>query len=293
MSIALPTPEKESIIHLVRYCNFIKSREIRYLSKNIYTEDHHILPKSMGGLDDCIIPLTAKEHYIAHLILWKCYGGMMATAFWRMSHEKTSTGKYGKKLTARQVKKLKEDFSNRKKEIKGKLHPNFGKHWSEETKRKIGLKAEQNFKGERNPFYGKHHTKETKLMISNKKKGRYIGDKNPMYGKNSRDYMTEKAKIEHDKKISKANKGNNRFKNKSEEEMMTIKEKMKKAKDGIYFGSNNPHAKKVICVETNEIFFTIKEAADNKKMDYRGISQCCNHPKTYKSAKGLHWKFLD
>jgi hypothetical protein len=164
---------------------------------------------------------------------------------------------------------------------------------SEETKRKIGLKAEQNFKGEGNPFYGKHHTKESNEKNREAHLGRYDGKNNPMYGKNARDYMTKEAKRKHDKKISEANKGNSPFKKKSKEEMVIIKERMSKAKDGFYFGNNNPHAKKVICVETNEIFSTIKEAADNKKMDYRGISQCCNHPKIYKSAKGLHWKFLD
>lgn len=51
---------------------------INYRSKNLptgYTEKHHIIPKSLGGLDnlDNIVRLTAREHYIAHLLLTKMF----------------------------------------------------------------------------------------------------------------------------------------------------------------------------------------------------------------------------
>jgi phage tail tube protein FII len=40
-----------------------------------YTKRHHIIPKAIGGLDikENIAYLTAKEHYIAHLLLTKLY----------------------------------------------------------------------------------------------------------------------------------------------------------------------------------------------------------------------------
>ena len=39
-----------------------------------YTEKHHIVPRSMGGSDkkDNLVDLTAREHYIAHLLLTRC-----------------------------------------------------------------------------------------------------------------------------------------------------------------------------------------------------------------------------
>jgi hypothetical protein len=39
-----------------------------------YTEKHHIIPKCMGGSDkqNNLVILTAREHYIAHLLLTKC-----------------------------------------------------------------------------------------------------------------------------------------------------------------------------------------------------------------------------
>lgn len=40
-----------------------------------YTEQHHILPKSLGGTDNQnnIVKLTAREHFICHLLLTKMY----------------------------------------------------------------------------------------------------------------------------------------------------------------------------------------------------------------------------
>lgn len=56
-----------------------------------YTERHHIIPRCMGGTDACnnIVRLTAREHYLAHLLLCKMTDGSsqrkMAFAFSRMN----------------------------------------------------------------------------------------------------------------------------------------------------------------------------------------------------------------
>ena len=46
---------------------------------NGYVERHHILPKALGGSDDSsnLIALTAKEHFVAHMLLAKMHGGLM------------------------------------------------------------------------------------------------------------------------------------------------------------------------------------------------------------------------
>jgi hypothetical protein len=51
-----------------------------------YIEKHHIIPKSLGGSDEKenLVALTAREHFIAHLILAKIHGGPMIYAIWRM-----------------------------------------------------------------------------------------------------------------------------------------------------------------------------------------------------------------
>ena len=49
----------------------------------VYCEAHHIIPKCLGGSDDKtnIILLTAREHYIAHLLLRRIYPGTYSLAF--------------------------------------------------------------------------------------------------------------------------------------------------------------------------------------------------------------------
>ena len=40
-----------------------------------YVEKHHILPRSMGGSGETanLVVLTGREHWVAHLLLWKIY----------------------------------------------------------------------------------------------------------------------------------------------------------------------------------------------------------------------------
>ena len=74
--------------YAIRYINFIKSRPNNRSLK--YSEQHHILPKSMYPefefITDNIISLTSKEHYIAHLLLYKTFpkSYSMIRAFWGM-----------------------------------------------------------------------------------------------------------------------------------------------------------------------------------------------------------------
>jgi len=51
-----------------------------------YKERHHITPKSMGGSNDQsnLVNLTAREHFIAHFLLAKIYGGTQWHAIKRM-----------------------------------------------------------------------------------------------------------------------------------------------------------------------------------------------------------------
>ena len=60
---------------------------------NEYTEKHHIIPRSLGGLDDInnIIRLTGKEHFICHWLLTKMISNpllvyKMTAAFWYMNN---------------------------------------------------------------------------------------------------------------------------------------------------------------------------------------------------------------
>ena len=50
-----------------------KSRKLS--KKDCYIEQHHIIPRAEGGTGDKsnLVNLTAREHYIAHLLLAKIY----------------------------------------------------------------------------------------------------------------------------------------------------------------------------------------------------------------------------
>lgn len=58
-----------------------------------YTENHHIVPRCIGGSDDKsnICPLTPEEHYLAHLILVKIYphDNRLVFAAWNMQFHNT------------------------------------------------------------------------------------------------------------------------------------------------------------------------------------------------------------
>lgn len=55
------------------YINIIEARRNRILENIMYTETHHIIPKTMGGTDsnDNLVILTYREHFLCHWLLSK------------------------------------------------------------------------------------------------------------------------------------------------------------------------------------------------------------------------------
>ena len=87
------------------YIDFIKSRKNKVRAKNDgnYYELHHIIPRSLGGIDceENLVLLTAREHFIAHYLLWKfTKTKQMTSAFWFVSHIQK------RKISSRQYEKL-------------------------------------------------------------------------------------------------------------------------------------------------------------------------------------------
>lgn len=94
-----------------------------------YVERHHIRPKSLfPDLKDDpsnIVILTAREHFIAHLLLAKIHGGVMAFA----AHSMALNGRYG----ARRYAWFREEAAVYMSEVrKGAGNPMFGKKQSPE-----------------------------------------------------------------------------------------------------------------------------------------------------------------
>jgi hypothetical protein len=117
------------------YSLLIEKAQARKLPKEIYTEGHHVIPKSWGGLDtrDNIVRLTAKEHYMAHAFLWKMnvstgYHNKMMHAFNAMSIMKNgSYNKPGYKINSRLFESVRLERIAHLKTLKGPLSPAWGK----------------------------------------------------------------------------------------------------------------------------------------------------------------------
>ena len=164
--------------------NIIANAQLRVL--DCYKEKHHILPRCLGGNNkkENLVELTAKEHFIVHMLLCKFTTG---NAYYKMlySFNAMSTMLYGKrkyKLHSRTAgflrKKFYESLKNRK--------------VSDETKLKQSLR----FKGKNNPNYGKKFSKEHIKKLSEAKKGK----KHILFGKKHKPETIEKMK---QKKIGK------------------------------------------------------------------------------------------
>lgn len=54
------------------YINLMTLRKYNKKQKGL-TESHHIFPKCLFGENDSLVNLTPREHYIAHLLLYKMY----------------------------------------------------------------------------------------------------------------------------------------------------------------------------------------------------------------------------
>lgn len=111
----------------------------------IYYENHHILPKCLGGTNDKenLVLLTAKEHLVAHWLLTKIY-----------PHERGIWFAFGR-LFPRNTQRmhrscsLLEAIKAREANARALYESRIGSHFSEETKRKIGSKHKGKFVSEK------------------------------------------------------------------------------------------------------------------------------------------------
>jgi len=122
---------------------------------------------------------------------------------------------------------------------------------------------------------GKKRSEETRKLMSENHDDR-SGEKNPMFGvhicgKNHHFYGKH-----HSETTKKLMSDNNKGKN-----------------NPMYgrTGKNHPRARKVQCIETNETFDTITEAAIKYDVCRHGIGACCKGKR--KTAGGYHWEYKE
>jgi hypothetical protein len=197
------------------YSAIITRAKSRHLIDS-YTEQHHIIPKSLKGLDidTNLVNLTAREHFICHLLLTKMVVGdakykMLKASL--MMVNRIGPGQHRYKVTNRIYEILKKPTDvpvdvrlkmgisqkNRFKDAPGTF---FGKQHSAATRKKMSESASKpksvawkdsaskNRKGRSAPNKGILQTEETKKKISNAVKGK----KNGFFGK--RHSLEQRAK---------------------------------------------------------------------------------------------------
>lgn len=265
-----------------------------------YYETHHIIPRCMGGSDDedNLIDLYAREHFQAHrlLALENPHNKSLIYAWWMMSHKTSREYQERYEVTPEEYEESKKSFVEMQRQQKA----------SEETRRKIS-ENHIDVSGENNPFYGKRHSEETRKKIGEARKGKYTGINNPNYGKS---WSEERRKLQSEivkkrfedpeerVKMSKI------MKKRLEDESLrqrisdSVREKWKDEEIRRKYienhanvsGGNNPRAKPVLCIETNQIYAATTIASEITGVNKSSIRGCCNG--IYKTAGGYQWKFI-
>ena len=126
-----------SELHVNRYERFIDS--LKEQNVEGYSEVHHIVPRSMGGTNDKnnLIRLTARQHFIAHWMLWKAYGGKMTMAFHAMVYRYNKKIKRYTKVNSRTHSKLIEEHASLISILNMNNTYALGYKWNEESKQKL------------------------------------------------------------------------------------------------------------------------------------------------------------
>ena len=149
------------------YNNLIRKAQLRGSIQG-YKETHHIIPRSFGGdnVKSNVVQLTAREHYIAHALLWKMkfegiYGSKMAFAFNTFINKMTT----------------KERGVNHTYTISSRMYETFRKHYSQMLKEKYAKEG--------GTFTGRTHSEETKKIIGEKSRLKEFkrGVDHPSWGK--------------------------------------------------------------------------------------------------------------
>ena len=201
------------------YGNLISSR--RESKASVFTEKHHILPKSLGGddTDANIVNLTHREHYVAHLLLAHIHGGTqwLAVRFmagiargqnrfnvpsrqYEISCEKSKLSRMGHTVSQDARDKISQKLRGRS------LHPDIGKKMGAsrighvvtlETRAKIG-----------DAHRGRKLSKERREQISLTQKGMVRGPmSDEQKEKLSIAHKGKKLSDDHRNKLSVAKKG--------------------------------------------------------------------------------------
>ena len=183
------------------YNSIIDNAIGRPIQDGVYYERHHVLPKSMGGSNDKtnLVPLTAKEHFICHMLLPKMTTGdarisMLFAAFTMATLTANGNQRYKvnsntyeilRKFAAEATRKTHtgkvesaETRAKKSKALKGRPSPtkgmvawNRGIPMTAAAKAKASAKIKAHHAANPHPALGIPKTEEMKKHLSDKTKG--------------------------------------------------------------------------------------------------------------------------
>lgn len=198
--------------HQRQYQLLVQKAQNRERETNAYYEKHHIIPRAKGGGNQKsnLVFLTGREHFVAHMLLARIYGGGMWQAAKMMKNARN--GVQRRNVNSRLYEIAKREWANF---LKGKERPDHvieaikkmavGRKASEETK----LKMSQVRKGRPrsgDPSKWKHtdaakekmkksHSQRENHMKQPEHRERMKGDSNPMKSEEARKKISEAKKL--------------------------------------------------------------------------------------------------
>ena len=198
------------------YFHIINNAQNRIVSPDVYYEKHHITPKSIGGdnISSNLILLTAREHFVCHLLLTKMTSGLhkskMTYALNMMLVKRNNCHfRYLPRSKIYEITRKLNSLEQQKKKVSqetknkiGKAHK--GKILSEETKNKIknakigkpGRKQSPQEKLARSKArLGSNLSPETKNKIGKAHKGKIISEEQKIKMEKTRKEKYESRKI--------------------------------------------------------------------------------------------------
>jgi hypothetical protein len=157
--------------------------------------------------------------------------------------------------------------------------------------------------GEDNPWFGRHHTEESKRKMSQQRKGIKHSEewnKNISKALKGREFSKETKKRMSQNHSDVSGKNNPNYGKTIPKNQLDKMIKLSKTPEAIakmkrnkkwYSGAENPNAKKIICLDNGKIYDCIKDAAEDLKCNNSKISDVLHGRR--KHTNNYHFEFVE
>jgi hypothetical protein len=295
------------------YMDFIADRRLKEAGLAGYTENHHILPKSLGGGNEAsnLIRLTAGDHYFAHLLLAKIHGGNQWRAVEALVDMKGSTRSRVVYAKRRWVEIARREGAKVRSEIALRQHQDgrlSALAHSEAAKAKRSASVANLFTGEAGERRiaqmnaGKRTERARKnYSVATAKKWSddaevFLASNNFVVSNPMHDPIVvaevAAAMVEHCAKPEvKAVRSARLLGDRNPMKNVETRKKVSASLIGKFVGAKSAVAKAVICIDTGEVFPTATIAASNVSRSPSDIVKVCRG--RLKKCAGYRWAYLD